>query len=422
MVFSNIFLREGIMNVKHTVLFLFVLLFGVFLIGSAGPSAAAMADFACGNSGTTAKLQNGEYENKVSNFIILQDTSSSMAEKISDSANSKVQYSSALLKCLNDTLPDNFKVNAGLRNFGSLTTDVGRVYGMDPYSKENMAAAVNSITGTAGVTPIGKAINYGSMDIKDLTGKTAVLLFSDGINTAGTDPVAAAAAMKDTYGDNVCIYTVQLGADPMGQETLAKVADAGKCGFAINGSELGNAAAMEKFVTDVFLAKAPKKMAAPVMAPEPEVDSDGDGVPDSRDKCPDTPKGIRVDSDGCPIKIEQKISITLLIEFDFDKAVVKPIYHNDIEKVANFMKAYPDKNVELEGHTDSIGTDEYNKKLSIRRAESVKKYLVEKFGAPASRITTVGFGESKPVATNDTPEGRQKNRRVVALIETVVAK
>ena len=198
--------------------------------------------------------------------------------------------------------------------------------------------------------------------------------------------------------------------------------DAGKCGFAINGSELGNAAAMEKFVTDVFLAKAPKKMAAPVMAPEPEVDSDGDGVPDSRDKCPDTPKGIRVDSDGCPIKIEQKISITLLIEFDFDKAVVKPIYHNDIEKVANFMKAYPDKNVELEGHTDSIGTDEYNKKLSIRRAESVKKYLVEKFGAPASRITTVGFGESKPVATNDTPEGRQKNRRVVALIETVVAK
>ena len=200
------------------------------------------------------------------------------------------------------------------------------------------------------------------------------------------------------------------------------MADAGKCGFAINGSELGNAAAMEKFVTDVFLAKAPKKMAAPVMAPEPEVDSDGDGVPDSRDKCPDTPKGIRVDSDGCPIKIEQKISITLLIEFDFDKAVVKPIYHNDIEKVANFMKAYPDKNVELEGHTDSIGTDEYNKKLSIRRAESVKKYLVEKFGAPASRITTVGFGESKPVATNDTPEGRQKNRRVVALIETVVAK
>ena len=76
-------------------------------------------------------------------------------------------------------------------------------------------------------------------------------------------------------------------------------------------------------------------------------------------------------------------------------------------------------NAELEGHTDSIGTEEYNMTLSRRRAESVKKYLVEKMSTDASRISTIGYGESFAVDTNETEEGRQKNRRVVANIEAV---
>jgi OOP family OmpA-OmpF porin len=412
------------MKVKHHVVILIMLVLGVFLIGSTGLSSAAMADIACSNSGVNAKLQSGEYQKKINNFLILQDTSTSMAETLIDSAtrDTKIEYSRGLLNCLNDTLPDDYTANAGLRNFGFMTADVGLVYGMGGYTKEGMAGAVNSLVGTAGVTPLSKAINFGSMDIKDVTGQTAVILLSDGVNTAGPDPVAAAAAMKEMYGDNVCIYTVQLCVNPKGKETLEKIAEAGKCGFATNGSAIGSAEGMEKFVTDIFLAKAPpKKMAEPV-APKPDLDSDGDGVPDSRDKCPDTPKGIKVDSNGCPIKIEEKISITLLIEFDFDKAVVKPVYHNPIEKLANFLKAYPDKNVELEGHTDSIGPDDYNMKLSKRRAESVKKYLVEKFGITGSRIGTIGYGESAPVASNDTEDGRQKNRRVVAIVEATVTK
>jgi OOP family OmpA-OmpF porin len=414
---------EEIMKMKHHVTFLFMLVLGVFLLGSTGLSAAAMMETSCGNSNTNAMLQSGDYQNKVANFLILQDTSTSMGESLPGSAvrHTKIEYSRGLLNCLNDTLPDKFTANAGLRNFGYMTTDVGLVYGMGPYSKEGMAAAANSIMGTAGVTPISKAINFGSMDIKDLSGQTAVILFSDGISTAGPDPAGAAAAMKNTYGDNICIYTVQIGDDPMGKATMEQIAAEGKCGFATNGSALVTADGMDKFVTDVFLAKAPKKMApAPAPMPAPEIDSDGDGVPDSRDKCPDTPKGIKVDSNGCPVKIEQKVSITLLIEFDFDKAVVKPEYHNPIERLANFLKAYPDKNVELEGHTDSIGTDAYNMKLSERRAVSVKKYLVDNFGIEASRIKTVGHGESQPVATNDTEDGRQKNRRVVALVEATV--
>lgn len=415
------------MKLKHRVAVLFMLVFGIFLIGSTGLSAAAMMDIGCDNSGTNAMLQNGEYQKKITNFLILQDTSTSMGETLPGAAakSTKIQYSRALLNCMNETLPNSFTANGGLRNFGFMTADVGLVYGMAEYTREGLGTAVNSLVGTAGVTPLSKAINFGSMDIKNAAGQTAVIILSDGVNTAGPDPVAAAAAMKEMYGDNVCIYTVQIGDNTVGKETLENIAAAGKCGFATNGTEIGSAAGMEKFVTDVFLAKAPPKKAEPVApppAPKPDLDSDGDGVPDSRDKCPDTPKGIKVDSDGCPVKIEEKISVTLLIEFDFDKAVVKPVYHTPIEKLANFLKAYPDKDVELEGHTDSIGPDDYNMKLSKRRAESVKKYLVDKFGIEATRIGTIGYGESAPVATNDTEDGRQKNRRVVAIVEATIGK
>ena len=81
------------------------------------------------------------------------------------------------------------------------------------------------------------------------------------------------------------------------------------------------------------------------------------------------------------------------------------------------MRRYPRANVELEGHTDNMGSDAYNMNLSRRRVESVKKYLVDKFNISASRISTVGYGESKPVSSNDTAAGRQRNRRVVANIE-----
>jgi len=116
-----------------------------------------------------------------------------------------------------------------------------------------------------------------------------------------------------------------------------------------------------------------------------------------------------------------KVCITLNVEFDYDKAVVKPKYHNVIGKVADFMKKYPTTSAVLEGHTDSRGTEAYNQKLSERRAESVKNYLVDKFGIESSRLSTKGYGESKPVATNKSAAGRQKNRRIDAIIECASA-
>jgi OOP family OmpA-OmpF porin len=171
-----------------------------------------------------------------------------------------------------------------------------------------------------------------------------------------------------------------------------------------------------------YLDKCPGTPAgAPVDGDGCPLDSDGDGVYDYLDKCPDTPKGITVDNVGCPVPIKEKVSIELRVEFAFDRAEVKSIYHEHIQKVANFLEAYPDTIAEIDGHTDSIGTEEYNLKLSQRRAENVVVKMVE-HGIALSRLRAVGYGESMPIADNNTKEGRQRNRRVVALIVTIVTK
>jgi OOP family OmpA-OmpF porin len=121
-----------------------------------------------------------------------------------------------------------------------------------------------------------------------------------------------------------------------------------------------------------------------------------------------------------PVIIE-KGRQTLNVEFDFDKSTIKKGYYQDIDNLAQVMKDYPDINVVIEGHTDSVGTAAYNKKLSQRRAEAVKKYMVEK-GIDVNRLKAQGFGEEKPIASNETKEGRRQNRRVEAAVDYIIEK
>jgi OOP family OmpA-OmpF porin len=137
-------------------------------------------------------------------------------------------------------------------------------------------------------------------------------------------------------------------------------------------------------------------------------DSDGDGVVDSKDKCPDTPANTRVDGDGCPIpKVVRLEGVT----FEFNKTRLRPDSQTILNWVVGIMQKYPDMQVELAGYTDSVGGTAYNLKLSQRRAEAVKAYLVEK-GVDAGRIQAKGYGKENPVASNSTDEGREYNRRV----------
>jgi OOP family OmpA-OmpF porin len=111
---------------------------------------------------------------------------------------------------------------------------------------------------------------------------------------------------------------------------------------------------------------------------------------------------------------EKEESVNLLIEFDFNKSVVKPAFYANVNAAGEFMQKYPAARITIEGHTDSVGKKAYNQKLSLRRAEAVKKYIVAKFGIDAKRIKAVGYGETKPIDTNKTAEGRYHNRRVQA--------
>lgn len=115
--------------------------------------------------------------------------------------------------------------------------------------------------------------------------------------------------------------------------------------------------------------------------------------------------------------LKEKVSIELEVLFDNDKSVIKPEYYKEVEEVAAFMSEYGNTNAVVEGHTDSNASDSYNEKLSQRRADAVKNMMVSRFGVSPDRLTAVGYGESRPRATNATAEGRQLNRRVVAVIE-----
>ena len=118
------------------------------------------------------------------------------------------------------------------------------------------------------------------------------------------------------------------------------------------------------------------------------------------------------------VQVEMDKPVDLKVLFEFDKAVVQPAFNQQIEAVANFMGQYPNTITIIEGHTDSIGAASYNMKLSQQRAEAVKQELVSKYGVNPNRLRTQGFGETRPVDTNATSEGRYNNRRVVATINT----
>ena len=132
----------------------------------------------------------------------------------------------------------------------------------------------------------------------------------------------------------------------------------------------------------------------------------------------------------CPFEVKTKLAfipgpperlcLSLQIEFDTGKTDIKPRYHNEIARVGDYMNKFPTTTALIEGHTDNVGGFNYNMKLSQKRAESVVNYLVKNFGIERSRLAAKGYGYTRRIAYNNTPEGRQKNRRIDAIIDCVI--
>ena len=163
------------------------------------------------------------------------------------------------------------------------------------------------------------------------------------------------------------------------------------------------------------------------------LDTDGDGVPDYRDRCPGTPEGVMVDCYGCPLDSDVDgvfdsydkcpgTPLGALVDkdgcwvigdtlFDFDKYNIKPEYYGTLDQIITVFKNNPSLRAEIQGHTDNFGTQAYNQTLSHRRANAVVDYLTEG-GVDKTRLYPEGYDFSRPRASNETEEGRALNRRV----------
>ena len=167
---------------------------------------------------------------------------------------------------------------------------------------------------------------------------------------------------------------------------------------------------------------AQKEQAAPAQKAEPvqsgaapvDGDDDNDGVLNSKDKCLNSAAGSDVNAYGCAK--EEKAEIKLNVEFASGKTVVAPAYRSQLSEMADFLKTHAGTTAVIEGHTDNTGSAALNTKLSQARADAVKNYLIKEFGIESRRLSASGFGPSKPIADNSSLDGRQKNRRVVAVV------
>ena len=347
------------------------------------------------------KVKSGALVQKTNNFEVIMDTSASMDElyKWNHPAypaplqTSVIEYEQHLVRLFNDTVP-NLKLTAGLRDFAG--TRIGRSfdtklwYGMSPYVKADLDKAIFAVN-TAGVeSPLDKALDAATMDLKPLAGKSAVIIFSDGLEMPKA--VASAQAMKAAMKDNICIYVVQVGPDKIttefpqgeGKALLDKVVKAGECGALVNAKDVETAAGMAAFVEKIFLGPPPPPPPPPA-AEAPVV------VP------PVVAPGA------APDQLEA-------IYFDFDKYVILPEGREVLKRNAEWLQKNAGAKVVVEGNCDDRGTNEYNMALGQRRADAAAKYLMD-LGIGKDRVSTVSYGEEKPLCKEANEDCWSKNRR-----------
>lgn len=309
------------------------------------------------------------------NFLVLYDSSSSMRAE-SKPGTMRIDVERQILTEKVSTLPE-LDWQAGIYSF---TPGFGKeafktFLPVQTYNKGLFSSTIDALPARPSGTTL---LQHGlvSLDpiLAQLQGETVVFLFTDGqytLNKGLPKPGAIAKQLAEKY--KVCFYVIDTDDASAGDNAVLAVANASDCGKVIQFSKLlGHP---EWLTNPLFMVKEGEMPKAKVV---------GTSVSD--------------------------------VHFDFDKSNIKPEYYVALNELAILLQNNPKAQVTLAGHTDSIGSEEYNFKLAQRRAASVRAYLVEKGGIDNKRITLSSFGKSKPVASNDTEEGRAKNRRVESII------
>jgi OmpA-OmpF porin, OOP family len=331
---------------------------------------------------TPAEPLNPEaYTKKVDSFVVLLDTSGSMVTE--EEGRPRIYNAQDIVASFNSLVPP-LDYDAGLVTYGkgssSTCTGYGvatTLYGLEPYTQADFAQALGSIQCAASTTPIVAAIDSATGLLVEETGPVAVIIVSDfnwSDHSAVTDSIAR---LKTQHGDKICLHTVKVGDDTRNDALIASLTDPASCDSAVKGLDLTTGAAMSAYVVDTLL----------------------------------TPLDL-------PLQYE-KYTVSAEALFDFDKYVLKPQGRVALQNLGAQIRSQglQVKDIDIIGHTDSIGSDEYNMRLSERRAMAVRNFLVGE-GVNSSIIGVSGMGERQPVASNDTDEGRALNRRVEVLVGT----
>ena len=313
--------------------------------------------------------------------VVLVDASGSMALQ------GKFGYAKELARSFVNGMPAETYA-AGMMSYGGEWVHEWVDLPLEPFARERMLSGVVQLQFLGGSTPLAAALDLLWRKWAPGDGNGALVIVSDG-KADGAATLDAATILLSNHLEPLCIHTVQVGDDADGGRLLHDLAALSKCGTSRTACDVSSAEGMEAFVHDVFYGGMG--------------DSDGDGVPDSLDRCPNTPQGAKVNEHGCWV-------LGGLL-FDSDQAVIKPEYKGLLDDVAMVLTENPGVTVRIDGHTDATASEEYNKGLSERRAKAVREALVAR-GIKAKRLRVKGFGESRPAASNDTRAGRAQNRRV----------
>lgn len=233
---------------------------------------------------------------------------------------------------------------------------------------------MGDINGMGGTTPYAAVLTEATQQLDGKRGRAALVIFSDGVPDSDKAALYAAQRLVQRYPDEVCIHAVHTGDDPEGYDFLKRLTNLTSCGSLRAASSISSGAEVQQFARAVLVTPGIRPVAA---APSP-----------------------------CAGKIRLRG-----IEFEFNKATLTGDSKPVLDVAVQQLSSCPDIDITISGYTDSIGSEAYNMGLSRRRAESTRQYLVES-GIPAGRLNTRGFGESQPIASNDTEAGRAQNRRV----------
>ena len=347
---------------------------------------AAMVS-ACGGTPRTpvvtpaAAIDASAYARKVDTFVILLDTSGSMNTE--DASVPRMNAAQDWTASFNKAVPPlDFKSAVVTFGKGATGSCIGpgvasTLSPLQPFNAAEVATALDSLQCAASTTPIAAALDRTAGLLAEDKGLIALIIVSD-FNFSNPDAARAAlAALKAQHPGNVCVHTVRIGSDTRHDAAIASLADAAGCDSSVAAADVAGGAALSTYVASTLLTPLERAL-------------------------------------------EYKThTFAAEVLFDFDRYDLKPQGRAELQRLGAEIRrqGVTVGDIDIVGHTDSVGTDEYNMKLSLRRAGAVRDYLVSQ-GVDPGLIDVVGMGKRQPIASNASAEGRALNRRVEVRVGT----